>query len=131
MRAEWEDGYKLRNDPRVLPVVGALLRRFCIDELPQLWNVLRGDMSLVGPRPLPRYHFRSFDRRQRDLRQCVRPGMTGLWQARSDGTGNTHTQWVHDEYYVRNWSIWLDLYVLARTMCAVVWGREGTAGVKH
>ena len=121
-RREWERGFKLRDDPRIVPVVGTLLRRFSIDELPQLWNVLVGEMSLVGPRPLPDYHLRAFDDEQRELRQRVRPGLTGLWQVRATGTGSAATQHEHDEYYVRNWSIWLDVFILVRTLLTVLRG---------
>ncbi len=126
VRAEWKDGFKLRNDRRVIPIVGTFLRRFSIDELPQLWNVLKGDMSLVGPRPLPRYHLRGVGREQRVVRQRVRPGMTGLWQLEASQDGRLQTLGRRDEYYVRNWSIWLDAYVLAKTAIVVVRGSRNS-----
>ena len=121
LRAEWESLFKLENDPRITRV-GGVLRRTSLDELPQLFNVLRGQMSLVGPRPLPRYHHDELPARTRALRERVRPGITGLWQV--SGRGDTGTvgmdRW--DPYYVRNWSLWLDAVILVRTVRVVVKG---------
>ncbi|MFQ5526063.1 MAG: exopolysaccharide biosynthesis polyprenyl glycosylphosphotransferase [Thermoanaerobaculia bacterium] len=122
-RDQWEQSFKLKDDPRVIPLVGKTLRRFSIDELPQFWNVLKGDMSLVGPRPLPRYHLEKFDEAFRELRGIVRPGMTGLWQVLQRHQGSLENKKEHDSYYIRNWSIWIDLYILGRTVFAVVAGR--------
>ena len=123
LRAEWDARYKLQNDPRLIPGVGRLFRRFSIDELPQLWSVLRGDMSLVGPRPFPDYHIRHFSPAFIELRRCVRPGITGLWQVTVRSAGSTDEQESYDSYYIRNWSAWLDLYILSRTIAAVASGR--------
>jgi exopolysaccharide biosynthesis polyprenyl glycosylphosphotransferase len=110
--------FKLRSDPRVTPI-GRVLRRWSIDELPQLWNVLRGDMSLVGPRPpVPSEVERYADHVHRRL--LVKPGMTGLWQV----SGRSNLPWEEcvrlDLRYVENWSVTLDLVILARTLTAVV-----------
>jgi Undecaprenyl-phosphate galactose phosphotransferase WbaP len=120
LRAEWEGSQKLRRDPR-LTRVGRVLRRFSMDELPQLWNVLQGRMSLVGPRPIveeemPRYGA------DFDLYRQVLPGLTGLWQVsgRSD-TSYAERIWL-DTSYVRNWSVWMDLIILARTLWVVLSG---------
>jgi Undecaprenyl-phosphate galactose phosphotransferase WbaP len=119
MRLEWETKYKLRDDPRITKV-GKFLRRSSLDELPQIINVLRGEMSLVGPRPLPQYHHLELPARVRDLRQRVLPGLTGLWQVSGRSDIGTEGMEQHDPYYVRNWSMWLDLVVLARTLRTVV-----------
>lgn len=119
-QAEWEQERKLKHDPRVTPI-GRLLRRTSLDELPQLWNVLRGEMSLVGPRPIVgdeiRYYADKFE-----LYKRVLPGITGLWQV-SGRSDVTYTERVNlDAYYVRNWSIWLDIYILLRTVWVVLIG---------
>lgn len=123
LRHEWSTRYKLRQDPRLIPGVGRLFRRFSIDELPQLWTVVTGGMSLVGPRPFPDYHLQQFTPEFQELRQRVRPGITGLWQVTMRSEGGTDDQETLDSYYIRNWSVWFDLYVLARTIFAVAGGR--------
>lgn len=122
LREEWEREHKLKNDPRITRI-GRLLRKTSLDELPQLWNVLMGDMSLVGPRPIVdkevvRYG-RSFD-----LYASVKGGITGLWQV-SGRSDTSYEERVHlDTFYVRNWSLWLDYCILFRTI-AVVLFRKG------
>jgi exopolysaccharide biosynthesis polyprenyl glycosylphosphotransferase len=110
--------FKLRRDPRVTPV-GAFLRRFSLDELPQLFNVLRGEMSLVGPRPLPMRDYQRLEPWHRK-RYLVLPGMTGLWQVsgRSDLTFDRLVRL--DFHYLETWSIWLDVSILLRTIPAVI-----------
>jgi len=112
--------FKLQHDPRVTPI-GRILRRWSLDELPQLINVLMGDMSLVGPRPHPLDDVELYQ--ERDLRRLIaKPGMTGLWQiaGRSDLTWNASIEL--DLLYVENWSFVGDLAILARTLQAVIRG---------
>jgi exopolysaccharide biosynthesis polyprenyl glycosylphosphotransferase len=113
--------FKLREDPRVTRV-GAFLRRFSLDEVPQVLNVLRGEMSLVGPRPLPLRDYKLLEDWHRK-RYLVLPGMTGLWQiaGRSDLSFDDLVRL--DFYYLENWSIWLDISILLRTIPAVIAGR--------
>lgn len=122
-RQEWNQFFKLKHDPRILPFVGTLLRKTSLDELPQLWNVLRGEMSLVGPRPFPHYHLEQFDESFREIRRSVMPGMTGMWQVNARSDGNLAVQETLDSYYIRNWSFWLDLSLLARTVSVVFSGK--------
>ena len=120
-REEWEKEYKLKGDPRVTRV-GAFLRRTSLDELPQFFNVLIGDMSLVGPRPIVEKEIPKYGDAFRDF--ClVRPGITGIWQVngRSDTTYDERV--AMDSWYVRNWSIWIDMFYLLKTAKIVVSGR--------
>jgi Undecaprenyl-phosphate galactose phosphotransferase WbaP len=123
LQREWQRSVKLVNDPRIIPVIGSLMRRFSIDELPQLCSVVTGAMSLVGPRPFPEYHLSRFDGNFRDLRRAVRPGLTGMWQVMVRSRGNLEQQEMYDTYYIRNWSLWLDIYLLGRTVFALITGR--------
>lgn len=117
-RSEWQKDYKLRKDPRVTPV-GAVLRKTSLDELPQLWNVLRGDMSLVGPRPVVREELLRY-RDKQGFYYRVRPGITGLWQV-SGRNDVTYEERVNlDTWYSKNWSLWYDIVILFKTLGVVV-----------
>jgi lipopolysaccharide/colanic/teichoic acid biosynthesis glycosyltransferase len=118
-RAEWASHYKLRNDPRVLPVIGNALRSTSIDELPQFFNVLAGDMRIIGPRPFPFYHLAAMDQGFRIRRSSVMPGVTGLWQISERSEADVERQQRLDEYYLDHRSIWFDIEILFGTMLAV------------
>ena len=113
--------FKMKKDPRITPF-GAFLRRYSLDELPQLINVVNGDMSLVGPRPLPIHQVEKEDLRQLK-RLDIRPGITGLWQirGRSDISFQRLIRW--DMWYINNWSFWLDFYILTQTLPVVLKGK--------
>jgi Undecaprenyl-phosphate galactose phosphotransferase WbaP len=119
-RKEWAEFQKLRNDPRVTHV-GRLLRRSSLDELPQLWNIIKGDMSLVGPRPyldaqLAKYHAAY------SVYVKTTPGLTGLWQVSGRNRTTIAERIAYDVYYIRNWSVWMDIYLLAKTVGTVLSG---------
>ncbi len=121
IRQEWQTYARITDDPRVTGV-GRFLRRFSLDELPQLWNVLVGDMALVGPRPyLPSEAGQIGSYLESIVR--VRPGMTGLWQVSGRAELPFRERVLLDEYYIRNWSLWLDFSIVIRTAWAVVSAR--------
>lgn len=114
--------FKLTNDPRVTPI-GRFLRKYSLDEFPQLINVLRGEMSLVGPRPLPVDEVERFDDPAHRRRLSVKPGLTCLWQVSGRNNVSDFRDWVRlDLEYIDNWSIWLDIKILWRTIPVVVAG---------
>jgi lipopolysaccharide/colanic/teichoic acid biosynthesis glycosyltransferase len=115
LQREWQRSVKLVNNPRIIPVIGRFMRRLSIDELPQLFK--------VGPRPFPEYHLSRFDKDFRNLRRAVRPGLTGMWQVMVRSSGNLEQQEMYDTYYIRNWSLWLDIYLLGRTVFTLITGR--------
>jgi len=114
--------FKVTNDPRVTPI-GRILRKWSIDELPQLFNVLRGEMSLVGPRPLPVDEVQRFDDPAHRRRLSVKPGLTCLWQVSGRNEVCDFKEWVRlDLEYIDNWSLWLDVKILCRTLPVVLVG---------
>ena len=117
--------FKVSDDPRVTPV-GHFLRRHSLDELPQLWNVMRGEMSLAGPRPLPVEEVKRFDDDTHRRRLSVKPGLTCLWQISGRNDIADFTDWVRlDLAYIDNWSLWLDLKILLATVPVALFGRGG------
>jgi len=120
LQKEWEETFKLKNDPRVTRV-GRFLRRTSMDELPQILNVLKGEMSLVGPRPIVKKEIGLYGQRFEFYKQVL-PGIAGLWQVSGRNDLLYQERVTLDEYYVRNWSIWLDLYILLETAWVVIRG---------
>jgi Undecaprenyl-phosphate galactose phosphotransferase WbaP len=117
---EWQEQHKLKHDPRITRV-GRCLRRTSLDELPQLWNILKGEMSWVGPRPIVDEEIQHYQEGYQLYCQ-VHPGLTGFWQVSGRGEASYPERVRFDEYYVRNWSLWLDLYILLRTVLVVLRG---------
>jgi lipopolysaccharide/colanic/teichoic acid biosynthesis glycosyltransferase len=113
--------FKIKNDPRVTPL-GRILRKFSINELPQLWSVFKGDMSLVGPRPAGPHELVRYELwHKRKL--CVQSGVTCLWQVRGRNRISDFDDWVRmDLEYIENWSLWLDLKIIVRTAIVVLMG---------
>ena len=117
-RAEWEKDFKLKNDPRITRS-GAFLRKTSLDELPQIFNVLKGEMSLVGPRPIIRDEMMRYEEHIADY-LMVKPGITGMWQVSGRNDIDYTERVLLDSRYVRNWSVWLDIMLLWRTFKVVV-----------
>ena len=122
LQAEWEADHKLRHDPRITPI-GRRLRSTSLDELPQLWNVLNGTMSLVGPRPIVQDETHKYGH-VFELYTRVPPGITGLWQISGRNDTGYDERVTLDATYIRNWSPWVDLTTLWKTV-AVVLGKRG------
>jgi len=116
--AEWAATCKLRNDPRITPI-GTILRKSSLDELPQLFNVLRGDMSIIGPRPVTQDELVRYASAASAYIAC-RPGITGLWQVSGRSTTTYSKRVAYDEYYAQNWSLALDAKILIITVPALL-----------
>lgn len=121
-KAEWDKDFKLRNDPRITKV-GAFIRKTSLDELPQLFNVLKGEMSLVGPRPIIKDELERYEE-DVDYYLMAKPGMTGLWQVSGRNDVDYETRVYFDSWYVKNWSLWNDIAILFKTV-NVVLKRDG------
>ena len=121
LQTEWKDNQKIKNDPRIT-VIGKLLRRLSLDELPQFINIFKGEMSVVGPRPIVQEEIPYYGNNYR-LYTRVKPGLTGLWQVSGRNNLTYEERVTLDEYYVRNWSVWMDIYILATTIKAVLTGK--------
>jgi Undecaprenyl-phosphate galactose phosphotransferase, WbaP/exopolysaccharide biosynthesis polyprenyl glycosylphosphotransferase len=122
VREEWERKFKLKNDPRITPI-GAFLRKTSLDELPQLWNVLKGEMSLAGPRPVIEDELKRYGDQAKYYLE-VRPGITGLWQVSGRNDIDYTDRVTLDVWYVRNWSLWYDIVILLKT-CKALFQRNG------
>jgi exopolysaccharide production protein ExoY len=120
--AEWAQCQKLRNDPRVTPI-GAILRKSSLDELPQLFNVLRGDMSIVGPRPVTEDELLRYGASVNAYTAC-RPGITGLWQVTGRSSTSYETRVSCDAYYARKWSLSLDSKIIIITIPSVLFSKS-------
>ncbi|WP_440481030.1 undecaprenyl-phosphate galactose phosphotransferase WbaP [Serratia bockelmannii] len=121
-RAEWEKDFKLKNDPRITKI-GHFIRKTSLDELPQLWNVLKGEMSLVGPRPVIEAELERYAG-DVDYYLMAKPGMTGLWQVSGRNDIDYDTRVYFDAWYVKNWALWNDIAILFKTI-GVVLKRDG------
>lgn len=121
-RKEWDATFKLKNDPRITKI-GGFLRRTSLDELPQLFNVLKGEMSLVGPRPIITAELERYNE-EVDYYLLSKPGMTGLWQVSGRSDVDYETRVYLDAWYVKNWSMWNDIAILFKTI-AVVLKKDG------
>lgn len=122
VRAEWERDFKLKNDPRITKS-GAFLRKTSLDELPQIFNVLKGQMSLVGPRPIIKMEMERYGKYINDY-LMVKPGITGMWQVSGRSDIDYNERVLLDSWYVRNWSVWIDIVMLFKTI-KVVFFRKG------
>ncbi len=120
LRQEFEINFKLKNDPRV-SAVGAILRKASLDELPQLWNVLKGEMSLVGPRMITPAELTKYGEAEWIFR-CTKPGLTGYWQVQGRQEVSYGQRIEMDLFYVQHWSFWLDLKILVKTPIRVFRG---------
>ncbi|HVR43504.1 MAG TPA: sugar transferase, partial [Thermoanaerobaculia bacterium] len=120
--ASGSEFFKVRSDPRVTRL-GRVLRKYSLDELPQLFNVLEGSMSLVGPRPLLPTDLQKFPLRGQMRRFSVRPGITGLWQVSGRSGTSDEERMRLDRDYVSHWTLWLDLKIVVKTLAAVLSGR--------
>lgn len=121
LRAEWDATRKLQDDPRVTRV-GSVLRKLSLDELPQLINILRGEMSIVGPRPVVEEELKLYGAAA-DIYLSTRPGLTGLWQVSGRNDVSYNARVAFDRHYVENWSFTFDLKIIARTVPAVLSSR--------
>lgn len=122
LNREWEETHKLKNDPRVTPL-GAFLRKTSLDELPQFWNVLKGDLSVVGPRPVVKHEVAKYFGEKAAVILSIRPGLTGIWQVSGRNDMAYAMRIQLDELYVDTQSLKLDLMLIAKTIPAMLFSR--------
>ncbi|MDR2943088.1 MAG: undecaprenyl-phosphate galactose phosphotransferase WbaP [Treponema sp.] len=121
IREEWEKNRKIKNDPRIT-VVGKILRRISFDEFPQLINIIKGEMSLVGPRPVVNDEIEKYGD-DFDRVFSIKPGLTGLWQVSGRSDTNYRDRISYDTYYLQSWSVWLDLWIILKTFGSIIIGK--------
>ncbi|MCL2442177.1 MAG: exopolysaccharide biosynthesis polyprenyl glycosylphosphotransferase [Treponema sp.] len=121
LKKEWEENHKLVNDPRITSI-GKLLRRTSIDEFPQLINIIKGEMSLVGPRPIVDEETKKYGEEYKRV-FTVKPGLTGLWQVSGRSNLNYLDRVAYDTYYLKSWSVWMDLWIIFKTFGVVLLGK--------
>jgi exopolysaccharide production protein ExoY len=123
LKEEWEKNYKLKNDPRITPF-GSFLRKSSLDELPQFWNVLKGDLSIVGPRPVVKDEMTKYYHVKAYKILSIRPGLTGIWQVSGRSDVPSYDRRIEmDEYYVNNHSFLLDIKLIAKTIPAMLFSK--------
>lgn len=122
-REEWKKKFKLKNDPRITPI-GKFLRKTSLDELPQFFNVLKGDMSVVGPRPVVKEELEKFYKDKAKYYLSVKPGITGYWQVEGRSDIEDYEKRVEmDVWYVKNQSLWLDIKIILKTIWVMLTGK--------
>ncbi len=123
LQQEWNASYKLKNDPRIT-AIGRFLRKTSLDELPQFWNVLKGDLSIVGPRPVLKEEIGKYYQGKAEKILSVRPGLTGVWQVSGRSDVSSYSERVAmDEYYIDNQSFLFDLKLIAKTVPAILFSK--------
>ena len=121
MRAEWEKDRKFTNDPRVTKI-GKFLRKTSIDEIPQFFNVLTGEMSFIGPRPVTEPELAKYGSKAEFI-LSVQPGLSGMWQISGRSDTGYEERVTLDSYYIQNWSVWLDIWIIIKTIYVVLRGK--------
>lgn len=121
MRAEWEKDRKFTDDPRVTPI-GKFLRKTSIDEIPQFFNVLTGEMSFIGPRPVTKPELKKYGNKS-DFILSAQPGLSGMWQISGRSDTGYEERVTLDSYYIQNWSVWLDIWIIIKTVYVVIRGK--------
>ena len=121
MRAEWEKDRKFTNDPRVTKI-GKILRKTSIDEIPQFFNILTGEMSFIGPRPVTEPELKKYGNKAQII-LSVQPGLSGMWQISGRSDTGYEERVTLDSYYIQNWSVWLDIWIIIKTVYVVLRGK--------